>query len=331
MFNEKQLASAKRLSEVNPEDVAGLKTLGKHHFVETIPTIEAAKRLCEIIMDLGPDKMPQRVTSDAADKVRKLDSAIERMTNFEPESGPQVRERTVKDVVEGYEEMAAASVSLLAWGSAFSPAGSKAREVVTSAIEAAKEAKKAAEQAKAAADAAGKAAATAAIRKEAAYFAKRAFWHSVWSGGWLALTLVALAALGGFAWSLWEHHYPDLSPSGTPPTAPDPTVAVIGFLSARLVVLAVLGYALAWAARNHRAHRHNEVVNRHRALALQTFEAFERGISNDPQTRNAILLQAAQCAFSPQITGYMTGEPDPLPHNTVVEVLKAVGAPPQKS
>jgi hypothetical protein len=51
-----------------------------------------------------------------------------------------------------------------------------------------------------------------------------------------------------------------------------------------------------------------------------TFRAFVEGAS-DPAVKDAILLHAAQAAFSPRPTAYDSPEKDTTPINPVVEIL----------
>jgi hypothetical protein len=72
-------------------------------------------------------------------------------------------------------------------------------------------------------------------------------------------------------------------------------------------MLSVLYFVLVWCVRVFRSHVHNETVNRHRANALRTFSIFVEGASSD-QIRDAVLVQASQCIFSPQATGFVSGQ-----------------------
>jgi len=91
----------------------------------------------------------------------------------------------------------------------------------------------------------------------------------------------------------------------------------------KIFVFSVLLSATVWAGRTYRAFRHNAVVNRHRQNALATFQAFAKAASDD-ETKNAVLLQATQCIFSPQQTGYISGEPEGAPPQ-VLEIVRSLG------
>ena len=89
----------------------------------------------------------------------------------------------------------------------------------------------------------------------------------------------------------------------------------------KLFVFSVL-LATVWCGKTYRAYRHNAVVNRHRQNALATFQTFAKA-AVDQATKDAVLLQATQCIFSQQPTGYIQTEPEPtaLP---ISEMMRAV-------
>jgi hypothetical protein len=99
---------------------------------------------------------------------------------------------------------------------------------------------------------------------------------------------------------------------------------IIQKIIARLVIVSILYYSVVWSAKNYKAHRHLSVLNSHRQNALQTFESFVEGAGGDEQTKNAVLLEATHCIFSPANTGYLGAEED-NPTSRIVEILKTVG------
>lgn len=96
--------------------------------------------------------------------------------------------------------------------------------------------------------------------------------------------------------------------------------AAIQYIVAKLLVLSTLSFGVIWCARHYRSHKHNETLNKHRANALMTFRAFVEGTS-DERVKDAILLQAAQAAFSGRPTGFDAPEKEPSTINPVVEIL----------
>tara|TARA_B100000809_G_scaffold200916_1_gene201332 strand:- start:1872 stop:2870 length:999 start_codon:yes stop_codon:yes gene_type:complete len=94
---------------------------------------------------------------------------------------------------------------------------------------------------------------------------------------------------------------------------------LVQFTITKVVVLSALFYGLALTNRNYKAHKHNEILNKHRQNALTTFETFSNAAS-DEQTKNAILLETTHSIFSNQQTGYLKKESG----SKIVEIIKNV-------
>lgn len=101
---------------------------------------------------------------------------------------------------------------------------------------------------------------------------------------------------------------------------PADVASAIQYVVAKLLVLSTLSFGVFWCARNYKSQKHNETLNKHRANALMTFRAFVEGTS-DARVKDAILLQAAQAAFSGRPTGFDDRENDTQAINPVVEIL----------
>ncbi len=96
--------------------------------------------------------------------------------------------------------------------------------------------------------------------------------------------------------------------------------------SPKFFLLALLLTATLWCGRMYRAFMHQSTVNQHRALALQTFQAFSAAAS-DELTKNAVLMEATRSVFGPSASGFLDSKGTPNDAGTrVVEVIKAVGA-----
>ena len=107
---------------------------------------------------------------------------------------------------------------------------------------------------------------------------------------------------------------------------PPNTAAAIQYVFAKLVVLSTLSFAIYWCARNFKSQKHNETLNKHRANALMTFRAFVEGTS-DERVKDAILMHAAQAAFTGRQTGFDGAEKDAQTINPVVEIIgKSLGS-----
>lgn len=101
---------------------------------------------------------------------------------------------------------------------------------------------------------------------------------------------------------------------------PDTTPTAIQYIAGKIILLSTLSFGIFWCARNYKSSKHNETLNKHRANALMTYRAFVEG-GEDPQIKDAILLQAAQAAFVNRPTGYETQEKEPQTINPIIDVL----------
>jgi len=166
-----------------------------------------------------------------------------------------------------------------------------------------------------------RAAAEVGVSQHATHFKEAANDHARKSIYWLCATLLAAAITVGWGIATFFIH-----PLGSPPNNPPTTAQVIQFSLAKLIILSSLYYALVWCARNYRAQRHNFIVNKHRQNALSTFETFVKAAQDDPETKNAVLLQATQSIFSAQPSGYIRDESESESPNKIIEILRTIGS-----
>ena len=132
---------------------------------------------------------------------------------------------------------------------------------------------------------------------------------------WLIATIVLALGTAGFGWYIAQHYLE---------TPKELTVAQsIQLAIARLFIFSVLYFATVWCGRNFKAHKHNELVTRHRQHALRTFEAFLNA-ATDPATKNAVLLQSTTAIFAASNTGFAgaDGEGPQQPH--IIEMVKTI-------
>lgn len=91
----------------------------------------------------------------------------------------------------------------------------------------------------------------------------------------------------------------------------------------KVIIITALFLGLSLCVRNFRAQKHNQILNRHRHNALRTFEQFTAA-SSDPETKNAVLLEATRSIFSNQTTGYHTHESaDSDFPSKIIEIVKS--------
>ena len=142
--------------------------------------------------------------------------------------------------------------------------------------------------ARAAAGEAGAAEFTREFRDEAGAVEKRGRWWLVptaaFGGTALALSgLIILGWLGEPPQNAWEAIYNT---------------------GGRFIAIAVLFYAAAWSGRIVLANMHLASVNKHRAISLQTLQAFLKSAA-DPVAKDAVVLEAARAVYENVPSGYI--------------------------
>jgi hypothetical protein len=106
------------------------------------------------------------------------------------------------------------------------------------------------------------------------------------------------------------------------PIQPDATTPqVIQMFTSKVVILGLLFTATIWCGRLYKAARHQGSINKHRANALRTFQAFTKAASDDA-ARNAILMETTKSIFAITPTGYLDNESAPDGGFRIVEVVK---------
>ena len=131
---------------------------------------------------------------------------------------------------------------------------------------------------------------------------------------WLIVTAVLAIATIGFAILLWLVSEP----------TDNPWQAAQKF-GARIVVLVVLFTATLWCGRIYKALMHQSVTNRHRALSLQTFQAFSAAASDDG-TRNAVLTETTRSIFAATASGYIARENSQDSPLKIIELSRAINS-----
>lgn len=157
----------------------------------------------------------------------------------------------------------------------------------------------------------------AGVSQHAELFSLEAQTHEHAASKWLTatvcvtcVTFVIAAALLLLSWSF------------TPNDITTTKAVQIGI--AKIAILSLLFSAVLWVGRIYRSHRHNHVVNRHRMNALRTFQTFVNATGDDG-TKNAVLIQATQCIFGTQPSGYIASESDSNPASQILEIVRTAG------
>jgi hypothetical protein len=156
-------------------------------------------------------------------------------------------------------------------------------------------------------------AAQAGVAHEANHFGEQAGKHATAAAEWQRYTNYTAAALIAFAILAYFVGY-----------IVDPKTAyqTAQLALSKVLIFSTIAFLLFQCARTMMAHRHNEVVNRHRQNALLTFNTLT-GAAGDPQTKEIVLTHASACIYAPQESGFSkSGSATSSP--SLVEVLPRI-------
>jgi hypothetical protein len=152
------------------------------------------------------------------------------------------------------------------------------------------------------------------VTQQAVYFSKESITHEGDAEKWRKTTINLAISLGVFAiLSLFLHKIPFLKPENT--------YDAIQLSISKVLIFSVMAFMLFLSAKNFLNHKHNAIVNKHRQNALMTHKALVEA-SNETGVRDAVLIQAASCIFSPQNTGYVnTNDSDISNQKSIIEIM----------
>ena len=90
-------------------------------------------------------------------------------------------------------------------------------------------------------------------------------------------------------------------------------------------LLTLIYFVLNRFGKNYTAHKHLEIVNRHRQNALDTFDTFVESAGENRETRDAVLLAATNAIFDANQSGYLSAKTKGTDNaNPIQQVVRAV-------
>lgn len=161
-------------------------------------------------------------------------------------------------------------------------------------------------QAREASAAAGAAVFTQDFKNEAAAIEGQALW-------WVKLTASLAVLTLAFAILVWLF-----------PINGDDTPSIIQRFGGKLAALVVLFSATLWCGKTYKALKHLATVHRHRALSLQTFQAFSHAASDDA-AKDAVLMEATKAVFGTVPTGFLDAKNSGDQDIKIIEIAKVLG------
>ena len=234
------------------------------------------------IQTFDPKKVPGEPSKFLVDKIRLLDTQYQQLTEA---LGPMISLHTYRNRDADLRESKEEAASLV-----------KRIETIKSDAETTLEAIK-------------KAAAEVGVSKHSVVFFEEAQVYRRTSVGWF-FGIMTLVIVGVYVvWRLFVEH----------PLTGGSLSAILSSAGIKLFVVATFFVLLSLLVKNYSAARHNSVINKHRALALQTFETFTEAAKGD--TKDAILRAVTDAIFSVQKTGYIAKEAAPSGLSNVTELI----------
>ncbi len=322
------------LKEIKAEDLVREDVLGRDlSFAPGVPYFRRMLRLFSDLTESNLDTVPyQNLQSLAniAEQARTLFKNIKDFSLSQYSSNPaSSRDSLINQVRDSYDSFFQSVAPIIAYsvrkGTDFEKLERDARESVTrlNSVVADQETSRRAMlgEMEGTLEKVRRAAQEVGVAQHAIHFKDEAEQSSKSARNWLIVTAVlgALTLLFGVLGVSLILYVPD---AFTPPQS-------IQLAIAKIILFSFLLSATLWAARIYRAARHNYVVNKHRQNALSTFETFAKAASDDA-TKSAVLLQATNCIFSPQQTGYIAQETEPGGFPQILEIIRKATEGPSK-
>jgi len=320
------------LAKIGPEDLARSKDLGPQlNFEGGVVYFSRILRLFHTLNDTDFSDVPYQQLVSLRDAARNARDIFQRISEYSLQkysSNPIVtRDQFIVQARDSYDDIFARVAPTIAFtlrkGTDFVKLEEQAKATLKRIDETGSEhataLKTARNQAEQMVEEVRKMAAESGVSQHAIHFKQEADRHDTSAGTWLKATvsLALLTVLIGVGLLIIYFRVVTSLNSGQS----------LQLAISKIVIFSVLITATLWAGRTYRGQRHNAVVNRHRQNALTTFQTFAKA-AGDNETKNAVLLQATQCIFAPQQTGYISGEAEAAGIPQVLEIVRNLGKTP---
>jgi hypothetical protein len=311
-----QTESLNQIRQFNPASISRENELGILNFSEVVPRLQS---IVTTYSRLTPDVWEQ-ISPDLKSQVYTLANStwqiIKSIQAFSPNQQNPRQERD--SLVAQLSSYSAAAFQQLSWLSLFDNQTDKKRQMedlISKLEHANQKVESLNSQAQRALNVAKEAAAQSGISAQVTHFGQAAIDDEALSIIWFNRLCWSAGIVLLCAFSFVVAAYYGVATENTP--------TAIQFASAKIILLAVISYAVLLCSRQYSATKHNATINRHKQLALLTFEGFVVGAKTD-EIRDAVLLKAATAIFEHQDTGYLKQSPSQTGSlQNVVELITA--------
>ena len=290
--------------ETASEQLVRTEDLGKTlDFSSGQPVFERRLRLFRKLRDAGLNDLPLPFLENIKTSVSHARAEFKQILDFSPTGQNPQRERDslIQQIENQYHGEFSTVGLAIAYGQQtganLEQLQTTARDIVEAVASSKDEASEQLDEVRKTAESVKRAAAEVGVSQHATQFQQEADEHKSTSQRWLwcvaaaACVTTLLAALN--VWWLY----------GTVAEDGLDVSQALQLSVAKLLLFSVLYFGLVWLVRMYRSACHNQVVNQHRANALQTFETFVNA-ATDQQTKEAVLMRATDSIFGHQASGF---------------------------
>lgn len=158
-----------------------------------------------------------------------------------------------------------------------------------------------------------KAAAEAGVSQHSIYFKEEADAHQKLANTWLKASYIMASITILFAIVATAIYFIQISDLNLHQS--------IQLAVTKILIFSVLYYATIWCSKNYRSHLHNYITNKHRQNSLSTFQAFVKA-TEDPATKDAVLIRATESIFSIGNSGFVSGESESDGSSHILEIIR---------
>ena len=315
-----------QLTKIDPNSLVRTDELGQAlSFREGLPYFQRVLRLFRDLAQANLDTVSYEQLSGLDQVARGANSQFSRIQQFSLEAHPQnpgpERDALINNVRDQYDSWFSQVAPTIAYsvrkGTDFErleqDARKQAERVEQIGTELQSQGQEIVAEAQGVLDQVRRAAQEVGVAQHAAQFKNEAAQHKTAAGKWLNAVIwlaitTALLTLGNVAYYAFQ-------------PVEFTTAQTIQLAVAKVILFSLLFSALVWVGRVYRSHQHNFVVNQHRQNALTSFETFAKA-ANDDQTKSAVLLQATNCIFSPQVSGYADSPTEAPNSPRIMEIIR---------
>jgi len=319
---DETIKALEQVQQLDAQRVARAETLGTaFELTAAVPPVTRSIEFFRQIPTTSLQELGAGQRNTIKGQAENFSAVFAKLMSFDPtsaENAASVRQTLIEEATASYDTIFAALFPIVAYISARRLDPSEATRAAQETLEELRRFSEQGEEAVAKVeteatrvlDEVRRTAAESGVSQQAMYFGEEATGHGNAAGKWQTYTNWSAVALGGFALASLL-----LSAFWSPSDAYQATQIALS----KILIFSTIAFMLFLCSRTLLAHRHNEVVNKHRQNALLTFNALVEA-TGDQQTRQVVLTHASACIFAPQETGFTkpsTGQSG----SPVVEVL----------